>query len=311
MKKTLQLMMVTVIAISVTFTSCKKSDTDPSDNSADMTTHSDDQARFDGELDAIDNDVNAAIMSSSDFQGKNLNVVDICNATAELDSTATDARLTITYNGLNCFGTRNVTGVVTVTMPLGQHWKDVNATVTVTATTLKITRVLDGKSITINGNHIVKNVSGGRLIDLPSMPASSSMVHSVTSDGVDVEFDNGQHRTWQVAKQRTFTYDNGYVLTTIGTHSDGTNTNIAEWGTNRFGNAFTTSITSPLIVRQDCSYRLVSGEVTHHRLIADVVVTFGLNSAGAPTSCPGLGVYYFKLVWTGANGIVRTIIWPY
>ena len=43
----------------------------------------------------------------------------------------------------------------------------------------------------------------------------------------------------------------------------------------------------------------------------DIFVTFGLNAAGNPTSCPVLAPYYLKLVWTGANGIVRTVILPY
>ena len=54
MKKTLRFLMVAVIAISVTFTSCKKADTD-SDNS-ELTTHSDDQSRFSNESDAVAND---------------------------------------------------------------------------------------------------------------------------------------------------------------------------------------------------------------------------------------------------------------
>ncbi|CAN5715527.1 hypothetical protein BH11BAC4_BH11BAC4_14620 [soil metagenome] len=307
MKKTLRLIMFASIAFSLTFTSCKKSDTTTADNT-DLATHSDDQARFDNETDAVNNDANAAVENYNAFAGRPASVLTLpCDASSVLDSTATLRRITITYNGTNCAGTRIRTGVVVLTMPLGQHFRDAGAVLTTTFQNLKITRISDNKSITINGVHEVKNVTGGRLYELPSM---GTIVHEITSPGMSVLFDNGSTRTWQVGKRRTFTYNNGIVITTIGIHSDGGITGIAEWGTNRFGNAFVTAITEPMVIRQDCNFRLTKGQVTHRRLAADVTVTFGLDAAGLPTTCPA-GVYYYKLVWTGANGIVRTFILPY
>ena len=104
---------------------------------------------------------------------------------------------------------------------------------------------------------------------------------------------------------------NTAVVTTTGTHTDGNNTGIAEWGTNRFGVAFATAVTEPLVVKQDCSFRITSGRVKHTVAQSSAVATFGLNSAGEPTTCPGLGVYYLKLVLTGPNGNSITVIRPY
>jgi len=308
MKKTAHLIMFAFIAISMTFTSCKKSDTQATDNTSELATHSDDQSRFDNETDAVNNDANAAIENFSAFEGRPNGVLLLpCDATVVLDSTATLRRITITYNGSNCAGTRLRTGVVVLSMPLSQRFSDVGAVLTTTFQNLKITRISDNKSITINCVHEVKNVTGGRLYQLASL---GTIVHEITSPGMSVLFDNGSTRTWQVAKKRTFSYDNGIVITTIGMHTDGSTTGISEWGTNRFGNAFVTVITTPMVIRQDCNFRLVSGELAHRRLIADVTVTFGLNAAGLPTTCPA-GVFYYKLVWTGTNGIVRTYILPY
>ncbi len=310
MKKSLRFLMIAVIAISVTFSSCKKADTPNVDNSSELSTHSDDQSRFNSESDDVLNDGNTAIENYSAFEGRVENTVGvICNATTVLDSTATLRRITITYNGLNCWGTRSRTGVVVLTMPLGQRWRDQGAVLTTTFQNLKITRVSDNKSITINGIHEVKNVTGGRLGQLASL---GTIVHEITSPGMSVTFDNGTTRTWQVGKRRTFTYNNGIVIRTIGIHTDGTTTGISEWGTNRFGNAFVTVIVEPMTIRQSCDFRLVSGQVSHQRLNATAVVTFGLDATGNPTTCPGLGLpYYFKLVWTGSNGVVRTYIRPY
>jgi hypothetical protein len=190
------------------------------------------------------------------------------------------------------------------------QWKNAGAAVTITFQNLKITRLRDNKSITINGSHVYTNVSGGLLINLATL---GTITHSITSSNMSITFDNGSQRNWQVAKQRVFTYNSGVVITTTGTHTDGSNTGIAEWGTNRFGGAFATSILEPLVVRQDCNFRLTSGKVKHTTTTpaATGTATFGLNANGDPTSCPGSGTYYFKIVWTGPNGNTITVIRPY
>ncbi len=192
-------------------------------------------------------------------------------------------------------------------MPVGQRWKNAGATATVTITDLTITRLRDGKSIVLNGTKTITNVSGGLLKDLATL---QTITHTITGSLV-IDFKNGAQKTWNVSKQRVFTYDNGIVITTTGTYSDGTNSNIAEWGTDRFGNPFTSEITQPKVIRQDCDFRLVSGQNTVLIDKGTAVITYGLDANGDPTGCPGTGTYYFKLVFTGANGKVYTIIWPY
>jgi hypothetical protein len=108
-----------------------------------------------------------------------------------------------------------------------------------------------------------------------------------------------------------FTYDNGIVITTTGTYSDGTNNDIAEWGTDRFGDAFTSRISEPKVIRQDCDFRLTGGQNTLIISKGTAVITYGLDVNGDPTGCPGTGTYYYKLVWTGNNGKIYTLIAPY
>jgi hypothetical protein len=307
----IKLLAFAILALSAGFLSCKKADLSGSNTSTDLVTHSDDQSSVTQSTDDIANDVNATIDNFNAFQGRPGDVDGItglpCNATAVMDSANGLRRITITFNGPNCANTRNRVGVILLTMPLTQHWVDAGATLTINVQNLVITRLSDNKSITINGTYVATNVTGGRLRDLASL---GTIVHTLTSSGITVTFDNNTQRTWQVAKKRTFTYNNGIVITTIGTHTDGNITGIAEWGTNRFGNSFVTAITQPLVIRQDCNFRLVSGQVTHSRLLATVVVDFGLDSSGNPVSCPP-GPFYMKIVWTGANNVVRTYIIPY
>jgi hypothetical protein len=231
----------------------------------------------------------------------------ICDATITYDTANSNRVITILYDGTNCWGNRTRTGTVTILLPLGQHWKDAGATATINVQNLKISRLRDGKSIVLNGTKTITNVSGGLLVDLATL---QTITHTITG-GFTVGYENGTTRTWNVSKQRVFTYNNGIVITTTGTYSDGTDNNIAEWGTNRFNESFKSLISEPKVIRQDCDFRLVSGQNTVITEKGTSVITYGLDSTGAPTGCPGSGSYYFKLVFTGTNGKVYTIIWPY
>lgn len=310
MKKKILLLSASVLFLVAVFTSCKKETSPSTDNTQEAATQSDDQARFSSEVEAAANDADAAMEISGTFSGRysQAQTPIICDAALVYDSVSNPRTITITYNGSNCWGSRTRTGAIVVSMAQGIHWKDVGAAITVTFQNLKITRVSDSKSITINGAITYTNVSGGLLINLPNV---TSITHSITSNNMSVTFDDNTQRTWQVAKQRVFTYSSGVVITTTGTHTDGNTTNIAEWGINRFGHAFASSTVQPLVIRQDCNFRLVSGEVKHTTPVVTATATFGLDASGTPTSCPGTGHYYFKVVWTGTNGNSLTIIMPY
>jgi len=308
MKARLLSFAVAILSVCILFTACQKDAGTPNDYSTETTTHSDDQSRFSNEIDAAGTDVNAALEVTSGFTGRIENIQVICDATVVIDTVSNPRTITITYNGSNCFGGRTRTGVIVISMAPGVRWKNAAAVLNVSFQNLKITRVVDNKSITINGTQTYTNVSGGLLVNLPTL---NTITHTITSSNMSVTFDNNSQRNWQVARQRVFTYNNGIVVTSTGTRSDGGVTGIAEWGTNRFGTSFTTVITQPLVIRQDCNFRLVSGKVTHTTALFNAAVTFGLDVNGAPTSCPGLASYFLRIEWTGPSGIPRTLILPY
>lgn len=306
MKK--QFFYLLTFSLVIGFAACKK-DSGSSNNDNDIATHSDDQSQFTTEVDAVSNDADIALESSTTFSGRFQSVQGIiCDATIALNTTSNPMTITITYDGTNCLGNRTRTGVVILSAPLGTQWKNAGAAITVTFQNLKITRTSDNKSITINGSQTFTNVSGGLMINLPAL---GSITHSITSDGLTITFDNGSQRSWKVAKRRVFTYSNGVIISTRGTHTEGDNTQIAEWGINRFGGSFASSTLEPLVVRQDCDFRLTSGKVKHTTPLVSATVTFGLNVNGEPTSCPGAGNYYYKVVWTGTNGNSLSVIRPY
>jgi hypothetical protein len=113
-----------------------------------------------------------------------------------------------------------------------------------------------------------------------------------------VTFSDGTQRSWNVTRKTTYSYNGGIVITIEGTHTDGSQANIAEWGTDRFGRAFTTVITTPIQIKQSCDFRITAGVIQQIHPNAVVTVTLGLTATGdVATTYPGAtGYYYFKLV---------------
>ena len=334
--KAKQMLLATVITATGLIVACTKNNsTGNSGNNSNGTTateiqtQSDDNTQVSNEMDAVGDDVNNSLNASTAFSGASYNggaidgketIVDggggsinldlsICDATVTTDTANGLRQLIITYDGLNCRGNRTRTGVVVISIPVGVRWRDTGAVVTVSIQNLKITRVRDQKTITLNGTYTYTNVTGGLLRDLATR---GTITHTIAADNVSIQFADSATRTWSVAKQRTFTYNDGIVVTTTGTHSDGTNNDVAIWGTNRYGNSFETLITQPMVIAQSCDFRLTSGQTETIRPALTLTITYGLDANGDPTGCPGDGYYYFKAVWV-LNGSGKTYTWiaPY
>ncbi|HXB07188.1 MAG TPA: hypothetical protein VNW04_08735, partial [Puia sp.] len=265
--------------------------TQPNTTTAQVQTQADDESQVNTELNAAENDINNSLNTSAAFNGINTTsannglqtdgggvlqiLYNLCDATITTDTANGQRELIITYNGLGCEGHRTRTGVITISIPIGTHWKDKGAVVTVKIDNLKITRIRDQKTIIINGTYYFTNVTGGLLRDLASL---QTITHTVTADSLTVQFADSATRIWSIAKQRVFTYNNGVVITTTGTHSDGTNNDVAVWGVNRYGNSFETLIVQPMVIEQDCDWRLTSGQTETIRKALTLNVTYGLDS---------------------------------
>jgi len=295
---------VVLAALALTFTACRKNNL--TDYTSDFTTASDDNARLTNASDNLENDENTVMDATPELSVRNN---PLCNATITLDTVSNPRVCTITYNGgLNCNGNLKMEGVMMLKIAQGVHWKDAGAVLTVTFQNLKITRVSDNKSIILNGDKVHTNVSGGLVKDLATL---GTITRTITSNDLSITFDDGTTRTWSLAKQRVFTYDNGVVVSTTGTGTEGGFSNISEWGTTRNGQEFYGQIMSAMTVRQDCNWRITAGQKVFHKMQRDLTVTFGLDANGAATSCPGTGTYYLKADWTDAHGTAHSVIRPY
>lgn len=298
----------------ILFTACKKDDSTSTNNNNENEVVSaavTDESQVSNEMDGIALDAATVIEYEPTFSGNNGVLGDIiCDATVTYNTTTDPMTITVTYDGSNSCNVagRTRTGSIVLAMAKNTQWTTAGSSFTITFNDLKITKTATNKSITITGTHTVTNVSGGLLIHLPT---EGPIIHTVTSENMKVSFDNGTARSWNVAKQRIYTYDNGAVLTITGTHTVGAETGIAEWGTNRLGGTFKTSTVTPVVIKQSCNFRVTGGSVKHSTDNFSAVATFGLNANGEAIDCPGSGSYFYKLVWTGQNGGSLSLILPY
>ncbi|GGA85890.1 hypothetical protein [Puia dinghuensis] len=317
-------------SLSLLLFACSKNNSNSSStpSNSDLQTQSTDQTEITAETDAAFNDVNTAMTSQATVSGAsegsslrygvtvdggNQDTVKsyICDAVVTIDTVDNPRTITINYNGANCSLTRTRTGKVVISFAKGVTWRTQGAVVTVTFDSLKITRLSNGKTLTLNGTHTYTNVTGGSLASLSASNAGP-IIHTVTSNNMSITFDNGAQRSWNIARQRSFTYSSGLVMTETGMQTQNGVSGISEWGTNRFGNAFTMQIVNGLVISQSCFFQLTTGQVALTNVAGTTDITFGLDANGNSTGCPvSPATYYFKLVWTGNGGKTYTTIQAY
>ena len=311
MKKSLfNLLMALTALLMLTVVSCKKSSTDTdTDYTEEFKTQSEDHTLMSSQSDDVTADVNTILENDPTLAGRPLYT--ICGATVASGSTFTTRTVTITFNGNNCNNTRLRTGTIELSIPKTKKWKDAGTVLTLTFTNFKIKRLSDSKSITLNGTETYTNTSGGTLLNVAVNNAT--VTHDIASSGLSLTFDDGTQRLWEVSKRRVYSNSGGNItLTVTGTHSDGTNSDIAEWGTNRRGKVFTARIVEPIVMKQDCEFRIGSGKICYTKFVVPVYLTFGLNASGVTTTCPGISnPYYLKIEWNKLNGTAQSVLLAY
>jgi hypothetical protein len=249
------------------------------------------------------NDVNNFLTSGQMKTTENLP----CNATVDSTSVSNDTiTYFITYSGLSCNHKFNRNGQVEIRKKVGTHWWQAGATVIVNYKNLAITRVLSGKTLTLNGHKMFENVTGGLIPQLGGQ--FTSITHHVQGY-VTATFDDNSTRVWNIAREKTFTgsFPDNLVMTENGFGSAGSYTNLATWGLNRQNEEFYISISQPVVYRQVCTWDPCSGVKTIEipSKSKGATTTFGYDSNNQPVTngdCPTK----FKVDWH-KNGNSGTI----
>ena len=300
--KTRNLIRLTALLIAViglSFSGCKKdkNNNDATDTSS-MQQLANDENQVQNASDEAMNDVDILL------SGTSLKSTEILPCNATLDSTRTvgdTITLYVTYNGYNCNHTRIRTGHVEIRKLVGTPWSQAGATVLVKHINFTITRVSNGKTITLNGTKIHQNVSGGFISELGNGTVTS-IVHKTTGYET-VTFSDNTTRTWNIARKKTFTGTPTLLVLTLEGFGSAVNyNNLVVWGTDRKGENFYTRITQPVVLRQHCDWDPCIG-VKIHEIPSDsksATITFGYNNNNQPITgdeCPTK----FRVDWQKNN----------
>jgi hypothetical protein len=213
-----------------------------------------------------------------------------CNAILDSSSIVNDTiTYHLTYNGLNCLGNLDRTGRVDVKKNVTIPWSAVGSKVYVTFNALFVTRVSDGKFVTLNGTRLYENVNGGKLVDLGG--TLTSVEHKVTGS-VAATLDDNSIVTWNITREKTYTGTLGSLILTIsGFGSADGYTYLVAWGKTREGENFYANISTSLVYKETCEWNPVSGIIIYQipEQSKKATVTFGYDDDNNPISvgdCP-------------------------
>ncbi|MGA2822233.1 MAG: hypothetical protein ABSE72_01780 [Bacteroidales bacterium] len=215
-----------------------------------------------------------------------------CNTTVTISPVVNDTiTIDINYHGKDCNGSHIRTGDVIIKKRYQEPWGQAGTTVIVILDNFTITKVSTGKSMTLNGTKHFENVSGHYLFELGLDSAVTSIVHRVWG-AITAHFDNNTTRSWNIARQRTFTGSLiNLVMTIDGFGTAGGYTNLVTWGINRNGEQFYSNITQSVVHKQVCDWDPCSGIIVHEIPSASksATITYGYDSNNnliTDGSCP-------------------------
>ncbi|NVN93944.1 MAG: hypothetical protein HXX18_01545 [Bacteroidetes bacterium] len=216
-----------------------------------------------------------------------------CNATVDSLIVSDTVTYTITFNGLNCAGTKTKVGKLIIKKNITTPWSQALTTVNIRFDSLKVTKVSNGNWVILNGTKSWQNVSGGLVKNL--IPSSNPVIYKINGS-IQATFNDNTTRTWNIARQLTYTgnYSTHELLLSVeGFGSADGYSNLVVWGTNRHNESFYTQIThaQTVVHKQSCGWNPISGVKTH-KIPSDnksATITFGFDNNNQPisgTACP-------------------------
>jgi hypothetical protein len=297
---------VVMFAAGISLSSCRRDKPEPVFEELILST---DEQRVQDESDqAITDAVNLIESGGAAMGNGRTSAISICGAA--IDSIPATKTYVLTFDGTTACvnGTRTRSGIIRVQLTQGTRWRDPNAVLRVSFENYRVTRLSDGKSLTLNGFKQHLNVSGGRLANVSSGP-----IIRRTTGSLELTFDDGTTRTWQVARQHEWRLQpSGLTYTVSGFGQANGYSNLVAWGLGRNNVTFFASITEPIVFTPACGLsRPVSGRKTHARTTGrEITVTLGVNADGTPatgTDCP----FGYRLNWQKVNGETGTAVVAY
>ncbi|PBQ34444.1 hypothetical protein CNR22_22575 [Sphingobacteriaceae bacterium] len=304
----------------LTFTACKKKETDkeePAVETPDGQSGTDNR-EVTSENDQSMSEANDALSSAPRIAGKGQSaqsITGICGYDIDSVKIKHDT-IILKYNGITC-NNRTRTGMIILSWAPGTKWSTAGAIIKIDYVNYKITRASDQRSIMFNGTQNLTNVSGGTWLNLV-LVTNYSLVNSITGTNLNVKFEDGKTAVYNINRKITYTYPGTFpngILTikAEGIGSNGSLTNLENYGTARNGDVFTSQVTTPIVWNVTCGGAVLQGAVSltdvtknyNLKFIYGVDANGNIQTVGA-NSCP----YGWKLEWT-ANAATQSKVFGY
>jgi hypothetical protein len=166
-------------------------------------------------------------------------------------------------------------------------------------------------TLKINGVKTLENVNGHDW--LAWALGNVDIVYRERALNVQAVWDNTATATWNLARRTTWEYNpstTDITFTAVGDSTVNGYSTTDSWGVNRYGYAFTTYYTSPIISDTHCGlWRPNSGELVHHVNSKDYTITLGVDHNGNPHT--GDCGYGFKVTWIPTVGSQTSVVISY
>lgn len=241
----------------------------------------------------------------------------LCGASLDT-SLASSGILSINFDGQTQCNNRVKSGIIRLSLQnysKGARWKNADAVLLLEMIQLKVYRLSDEKYLSLNGNLSFRNISGGHVRDLLiGVSNPNSVVHAIEGNNLSVNINEGKSRFINLSRKVTYSFSSGDLSMKI--EGSGVNvglTNVESWGETESGDTFTSQITEPVVLKNNCN---LWGPVAGKTLLIvnadnkfELATTLGVDRNGdlvSPNSggCP----WGFKIEWTYRNRTNKRII---
>ncbi len=309
MKKTsLNLIMLLIAVMALTISGCKKEST------TDDSVAANDASNISTVMNSTGDDVDNAMSTNHSISGKTESLVfeTIYGATVVIDSNgANPGTAVITYTGTDFYGIIQRSGTITITLEgyqNGVRWRDTGAMLQIV---YDLTATINGNTYSFAGTHYIENVYGGLAYQVMDGLVSGTVTRKHTCNNANITFPGGSVRAWSFNRIRTFSiiYGNPTITLSGDTSVNGIS-NVAQWGTDRLGEAFYASIPKTISSGFACGFfHPTAGEHVHHVANRTVTIDYGVNSDGGAFTGSGCA-YGYQMTYTKGSKSV-TAVFPY
>lgn len=284
--------------VALLFFGCKKEEEDILPETFGVTEQGSNDETARNEYDeSIENVFEALESTSFGSRGADSGLILPCGV-INIDTTGGKSK--VVYGG-NC-GRKVLSGTIVATLsPSSGKWSDAGAIIHLDYQNYTVLFEVNNQTLVFNGTIVVTNLNGGLMYE--TLTKKSTIEHKIRGN-LNITFDNGSTRTWQIFKKRSYSASNGKVENLQARLAADSTGNIAEVGVTKAGENFVTTMPYTFVY-QNCS----AGSSVGPFILVEGKLVFTVNSnsltieagqqfvSGKFISVNDCSAYGYKLSW--------------